>query len=50
MIYFSEVQCTGAESRLVDCIYKKLNLSGNCSHDNDAGIKCSNGELLYSTR
>ena len=44
-IYFSEVQCTGAESRLVDCISY---LPRNCSHYEDAGVKCPDGELCIA--
>ena len=41
-IFFSHIQCTGNESRLEYCIG---NIAVNCSHDQDAGVKCADGEL-----
>ena len=36
MIAFSNVQCIGTETRLVDCASGTI----SCSHGEDAGVRC----------
>ena len=36
--HLDEVNCTGAESRLVDCAHS---VEQNCSHYEDAGVQCN---------
>lgn len=42
-IYFSNVQCAGNENRLIECSNSGLNMIGQCEHDMDAGLLCSEG-------
>ena len=45
-IVLDELQCTGSESRLVDCPHRGLS-SHNCLHFEDAGVRClSNTGIL----
>ena len=49
-IWLSDVACTGSESLLIDCSHNGN--TSDCSHFEDVGIVCSNGEwerieLLY---
>ena len=37
-IVMDEVQCRTTERRLIDCLF---NLNHNCSHSEDAGVKCT---------
>ena len=36
-IHLDDVQCTGTESRLVDCVYTSVH---NCIHFEDASVRC----------
>ena len=38
-ILLDEVQCTGSESRLIDCPANPLGVS-DCRHREDAGVRC----------
>ena len=38
-IWLTNVQCRGAEFRLVECTYTLGN--NNCTHDEDAGVRCT---------
>ena len=42
-IWMSNVNCRGNESSLADCAYKGLN-NTSCTHSQDAGLVCSDGE------
>ena len=42
-ILLDNVACSGSESRLIDCSYDDH--TADCSHSEDVGIVCSNGEL-----
>ena len=37
-IQLDNVQCTGSESRLLDCTHLAIH---DCSHSEDAGVTCS---------
>ena len=41
MIWLSNVQCGGSESRLIDCPANSLGLN-SCGHSQDVGVACSN--------
>ena len=42
-ILLDDVACRGSESRLIDCNYDGN--TADCSHSEDVGIVCTNGEL-----
>ncbi len=42
-ILLDSVACRGSESRLIDCNYDGN--TADCSHSEDVGIVCTNGEL-----
>ena len=45
-IYLDEVECTGKESRLMDCPYTELEFSqNNCLHSKDAGVICAEASI-----
>ena len=37
-IYLDDVQCSGNEARLIDCVYDSQ--TSDCSHSRDAGVRC----------
>lgn len=38
-IWLDDIQCTGSESRLIDCSANRLG-DVNCVHSDDAGVSC----------
>ena len=40
LILLDELQCSGSESRLIDCPHNGLG-NHDCSHREDAGVRCS---------
>ena len=44
-IFLDDLQCTGSESRLVDCPHNGLG-SHNCDHSQDAGVRCVPGMAI----
>ena len=40
-IWLDNVACTGSESTLASCGHLGVNITGNCGHDEDAGVRCS---------
>ena len=47
-ILMSVVRCSGQESNLLDCPYRRFPYS-TCSHSFDVGVKCE-GKLYYSSK
>ncbi|KAJ8050812.1 Deleted in malignant brain tumors 1 protein [Holothuria leucospilota] len=45
VILMSNVQCDGSESTLYGCTFNRVH---NCTHSQDAGVKCKKGEY-YTT-
>ena len=41
-IVSDDLQCTGSESRLIDCPHNGLG-NHNCVHFQDAGVRCPSG-------
>ena len=46
-IVLDDLQCTGSESRLIDCPHNGLG-NHNCDHSEDAGIRCTGMVLRLS--
>ena len=44
-IWLDDVQCTGTETRLIDCPARPLG-QHNCAHSEDAGVRCQGISLL----
>ena len=44
-IVLDNLQCTGSETRLVDCPHNGLNIH-NCAHSEDAGVQCESKNQL----
>ena len=40
-VWLSQVKCFGSEKKLSHCIHSGVGNIGNCSHEQDAGVKCS---------
>ena len=40
-IWLDSVTCTGSESTLASCGHLGVGTVGNCSHSEDAGVRCS---------
>ena len=45
-ILLDNLQCTGRESRLIDCPHLGLGIH-DCSHSEDAGVRCRPGIIFY---
>ena len=39
-IYLGDVQCSGDETRLIDCNHGGIGGYDTCSHSDDAGVSC----------
>ena len=48
-IVLDDLRCTGNESRLIDCSHRGLGVH-NCSHSEDAGVRCSSGIISSSAK
>ena len=44
LFFLMTVSCTGSESQLLICSYDSN--TGDCSHSEDAGVRCQAGELF----
>ena len=42
-IWLDSVTCTGSESTLARCGHLGVGITRNCSHSEDAGVRCSGG-------
>ena len=45
-ILLDNVQCSGLESRLIDCPHSSVG-TGSCVHTQDAGVRCQLREFSY---
>ena len=43
-IWLDSVTCTGSESILASCGHAGVNNTRSCNHNNDAGVRCSQGQ------
>ena len=48
LIWLKELNCTGDEATVKDCSHNGWG-SENCSHKEDAGVKCTNGNVYTRT-
>ena len=39
-IILNNIQCTGNELQLIDCLHDGIGISGTCVHTDDAGVIC----------
>ena len=48
-VLLTDVVCTGNESTLVSCGHPGVNMTGSCSHNEDASIRCHErqGKTIY---
>ena len=44
-IVLDDLECTGRESRLIDCFHNGLG-NHNCDHSQDVGVRCTPGIIL----
>ena len=44
-IALDELQCTGLEYRLIECVHAPI--VQECSHSEDVGVRCIAGEYTY---
>ena len=42
-IFLDEVRCNGLEYRVFDCLHAGIEVTGSCTHLNDAGVICVAG-------
>ena len=45
IIHLDDVQCDGSESRLTNCSHRGVGVH-NCQPSEDAGVKCSPGNVV----
>ena len=45
-IWLDSVTCTGSESTLAECGHAGISVTGLCTHNNDAGVRCFGGQGL----
>ena len=43
-IWLDNVMCTGSESVLTVCIHLGFNVTRSCDHNEDAGVRCCEGQ------
>ena len=48
-IWLDSVFCTGDEITLASCYHAGIGVTGLCSHNNDAGVRCLGAQGLYKT-
>ena len=47
-IWLNSVTCTGRESILAECGHLGVEITGNCNHNEDAGVRCSENSKHYA--
>lgn len=47
-ILYNNLQCTGSEDSVFDCMSDGLGMSGTCSHSDDAAVMCQEGLFCES--
>ena len=47
-ILLKNVACTGSESNLINCAHDPIGEFGECTHEDDAGVKCYARKFLFS--
>ena len=48
VIWLDQVECNGTESKIENCSHSGWR-NVNCDHTQDAGVKCSNGNLMCNS-
>ena len=48
-IYLDNVECSGSESRLIDCLYSSF-VSCSSGHSEDAGVRCQGNISVLISR
>jgi deleted-in-malignant-brain-tumors protein 1 len=49
-ILLSNIKCSGDEPHLLTCVQSPLGIISHCSHDDDAGVTCSNEKPTEPTK
>ena len=47
-IWLDNVLCTGSEPTVAGCGHFGVNITRNCSHSEDAGVRCNETQGMYS--
>jgi len=46
-ILLDSVTCSGSESTLASCGHLGVGITRSCSHNEDAGVRCSGNQSMY---
>ena len=46
-IILDDLQCTGLEYRLIDCVHRGIGIH-SCSHSEDVGVRCTAGKSIWA--
>ena len=48
LIWLDNIECMGSEPTLVSCGHLGINVTRNCSHNKDAGVRCHGEQGTHS--